>query len=87
MRELRIGVIGTGLMGCEHIRNVLGLGGARIAAVSDPHETSLVWAQKNLGESACDVGMFGDHRDLLASELKLVCCRALSVLISSAATR
>ena len=69
MRELRIGVIGTGLMGCEHIRNVLALDGARITAVSDPHETSLVWAQTNLGESARDVGMFGDHRDLLASGL------------------
>ena len=69
MRELRIGVIGTGMMGCEHIRNVLALDGARITAVSDPHEMSLVWAQKNLGESARDVGMVGDHRDLLASGL------------------
>ena len=64
---VRLGVIGTGMMGCEHIRNVVALDGAEITAVSDPHPPSLEWARMNLGDVR--VAEFADHRDLLASGL------------------
>jgi len=67
MTELRLGVIGAGMMGCEHIRNVNALPGATITAVSDPNEVPLGWARDNLGDRAAEVSFFRDHRDLLAS--------------------
>jgi myo-inositol 2-dehydrogenase / D-chiro-inositol 1-dehydrogenase len=41
---LRYGFIGTGMMGCEHIRNVVALPGAVPVAAADPVATSLEWA-------------------------------------------
>ena len=67
MTDLRIGVIGTGMMGCEHIRNVNALSGATITAVSDPNDVPLGWARDNLGDRSVDVAFFHDHRELLAS--------------------
>ncbi|PTQ10311.1 oxidoreductase [Sphingomonas oleivorans] len=46
---MRYGVVGTGMMGCEHIRNIRLLPGARITAIADPVETSLGWADSSLG--------------------------------------
>jgi myo-inositol 2-dehydrogenase/D-chiro-inositol 1-dehydrogenase len=65
--DLRIGVIGTGMMGCEHIRNVNALPGTMVSAVSDPNEIPLGWARDNLGDRASGVEFFRDHRELLAS--------------------
>ncbi len=64
---VRLGVIGTGMMGCEHIRNVVALEGAKITAVSDPHPESLAWARANLGGTSAVE--FDDHRRLLESGL------------------
>jgi len=64
---LRLGVIGTGMMGCEHIRNVNALDGAVITAVSDPHPGSIGWARDNLGLDHPPVAEFDDHRELLRS--------------------
>lgn len=64
---LRIGVIGTGMMGCEHIRNVNGLPGADVVAVSDPNDEPLSWARRELGDRSYTE--FRDHRDLLAADL------------------
>jgi predicted dehydrogenase len=47
---MRFGIIGTGLMGCEHIRNVLALPDATITAVADPDADSRAFAQLTLGE-------------------------------------
>jgi myo-inositol 2-dehydrogenase / D-chiro-inositol 1-dehydrogenase len=47
---LRFGVIGTGMMGCEHLRNLKALPDAEIVAVADPDEESRSWAQLTLGE-------------------------------------
>ncbi|MFM8529430.1 MAG: Gfo/Idh/MocA family protein [Ilumatobacteraceae bacterium] len=69
MTELRVGVIGTGMMGCEHIRNVLALPGARVSAISDPNDEPIEWARATLGTEGRDVEVFGDHRALLASGL------------------
>ena len=62
----RIGVIGTGMMGCEHIRNVNANLNAVITAISDPHEEPLEWARKALGADN-SVAEFRDHRELLQS--------------------
>lgn len=61
--DLRIGVIGTGMMGCEHIRNVQALTGAEVTAISDPNDAPLGWARRELGDRR--VSEFRDHRELL----------------------
>lgn len=65
--ELRIGVIGTGMMGCEHIRNVNALPGADVVAISDPNDEPLSWARRELGDRS--LVEFRDHRDLLGANL------------------
>ena len=69
MADLRIGVIGTGMMGCEHIRNLLAVDAAAITAVCDPNDAPLGWARHTLGYGASAVREFRDHRDLLVSGL------------------
>lgn len=61
---VRYGIIGTGMMGCEHIRNLLALPGAEITAVADPHEDSLALARAALGEGQ-EVATYSDYRELL----------------------
>ncbi len=48
MRELRYGIIGAGMMGREHIRNLMMLDGARITALADPHRKSIENAMSDL---------------------------------------
>ena len=48
---LRFAVIGTGMMGCEHLRNLLALPDAEIVAVCDPDAESRSWAGLTLGEN------------------------------------
>ncbi len=69
MKKVRVGVIGTGMMGCEHLKNLLGLPNVQITAVSDPNEEPLNWAKLTLGTAADAVTYFNDHRDLLQSGL------------------
>ncbi|CAB4618727.1 unannotated protein [freshwater metagenome] len=69
MKKVRVGVIGTGMMGCEHLKNLLGLPNVQITAVSDPNEEPLNWARLTLGDVAESVTYFSDHRDLLQSGL------------------
>jgi myo-inositol 2-dehydrogenase / D-chiro-inositol 1-dehydrogenase len=61
---LRYGLIGAGMMGREHLRNLALIPGSRITALSDPDEGSRA-------ESACAVGdgveVYADHRALLES--------------------
>ncbi len=66
--SLRYGVIGTGMMGVEHINNLLHLPGAVVTAISDPNATSRDWAQLAVG---LDVPLqrFEHHSELLASGL------------------
>lgn len=62
---LRYGVIGTGMMGVEHIRDIQALDGAEVTALCDPDEGSLSAARGVAGDGpAC----FNDHRDLLADD-------------------
>ena len=66
--SLRYGVIGTGMMGVEHINNLLHLPGATVTAISDPNAQSRDWAQLAVG---LDVPLrrFEHHNELLASGL------------------
>ena len=49
---LRYGLVGTGMMGVEHINNVAITPGAEIVALVDPANISLSWAKNALGEGA-----------------------------------
>ncbi|MFT4987687.1 MAG: myo-inositol 2-dehydrogenase/D-chiro-inositol 1-dehydrogenase [Acidimicrobiales bacterium] len=62
MEEIRYGVIGTGMMGIEHIENLSAVDGATVTAVSDPDATSLANGAKTVGNG---VATFSDHRDLI----------------------
>jgi myo-inositol 2-dehydrogenase / D-chiro-inositol 1-dehydrogenase len=63
---LRYGVIGTGMMGVEHITNLLHLDGAVVTAISDPHPESRDWAQLAVGLDT-PLHRFDSHHELLAS--------------------
>lgn len=69
MSQLRVGVIGTGMMGCEHLKNLMGIPEVAITAFSDPNSEPRNWAELTLGERASTARGFIDHRDLLESEL------------------
>ncbi|MBU3703498.1 MAG: Gfo/Idh/MocA family oxidoreductase [Ilumatobacteraceae bacterium] len=69
MTAVRFGVVGTGMMGCEHLRNLLPMTDVVVTAVSDPNDEPLRWAELTLGDSWSGVVAFRDHRELLASGL------------------
>jgi myo-inositol 2-dehydrogenase/D-chiro-inositol 1-dehydrogenase len=60
---VRYGIIGTGLMGHEHIRNLELTEGAEVVAVSDPESRQRWWAQQLVGRELAE---YSDHRDLLS---------------------
>jgi predicted dehydrogenase len=60
---IRYGVIGTGMMGFEHLRNLALVPGAKVTAIADPHEPSRRWGLATAGEG---VLVYEDHRELLA---------------------
>ena len=60
---LRYGVIGTGMMGCEHLRFLKELPGVEITAISDPHGPSRSFGKLAAGR---ELEVYEDHRDLLA---------------------
>lgn len=64
MEKLRYGIIGTGMMGCEHIRNLANIDGVDITAVADPDERSRRWALKACGNRFAPE-VLDDYRDLL----------------------
>ncbi len=65
--EVRYGVIGTGMMGIEHIENINAIDGARVTAISDPNAGSRATGKRVAKLE--DDAVFEDHRDLLASGL------------------
>lgn len=58
---VRYGVIGTGMMGCEHLRNIMALPDATTVAIADPVPRSLEWARSALGEVGADVPVAAGH--------------------------
>ncbi len=64
MEPIRYGIIGSGMMGQEHMRNIALLDGAHISAVCDPHEGMRTQAQALTGAEA-----FSEHHALLAADI------------------
>lgn len=65
MGEVRYGLIGAGMMGQEHIRNIALLAGASVVAVADPDE-GMRDASATLAGGA---RAFADHKELLAADI------------------
>jgi myo-inositol 2-dehydrogenase / D-chiro-inositol 1-dehydrogenase len=66
-RTIRYGLIGSGMMGCEHLRNINALPNAVTVAVADPEPQSLEWAAEALvGQPA--VSTYANHHALLERE-------------------
>jgi len=63
---LRYGVIGTGMMGGEHILDLTHVPGAEVAAVHDPEPSSVEWALACAGDAADRVTVHPTRADLLA---------------------
>jgi len=59
---VRYGIIGTGMMGCEHIRNLDLIDGAEVTAIADSDEQSRGWGRNFAGEH---VEVYQDYRELL----------------------
>jgi myo-inositol 2-dehydrogenase / D-chiro-inositol 1-dehydrogenase len=72
MTDIRYGIIGSGMMGHEHIRNIGLIDGARVTAVSDPDEGMRTSAAALAGGGCA---AFVDHHSLLQSGL----CDALVI--------
>lgn len=62
---LRYGIVGTGMMGCEHIYNIEAIEHAHVVAISDPHPASLEWARTALGQRADQVTVHHSLTDMV----------------------
>ena len=58
MEQVRYGLVGTGMMGVEHITNLAITPGAVVTAIADPVAESIGWATAALG----DGGEIHDHQ-------------------------
>lgn len=67
--QVRYGLIGTGMMGVEHINNLAITPGAVVTAMADPVPASLGWAMAALGDRAHGVATFDSAAALAASGL------------------
>ncbi len=65
---LRFAVIGTGLMGVEHIRNLKLRPDVQVVALCDPVQKSLEKAESVLGVDASGVSSFSDVASLVAAK-------------------
>lgn len=63
-RTLRYGIVGVGMMGCEHIRNLMAIDGCAVVAYADTNETSRSNANRLVGEATSYI----DYREMLANE-------------------
>ena len=62
---IRYGLIGSGMMGREHIRNLRLIPGSVVAAISDPEESSRAETLEFLGE---DTPAYATHGEMLAAQ-------------------
>ena len=68
-RVVRYGLVGTGMMGQEHIANLAITPGAELVAIADPVADSLAAAKAALGDRASQVRDFADGAAMAASGL------------------
>ena len=61
---IRYGIIGTGMMGCEHIRNLAAMEDVEVIAVADPNEEPRDWALRACGDRFSP-RVHEDYRDIL----------------------
>ncbi len=69
IEQVRYGLVGTGMMGVEHLNNLAITPGAIVTAIADPVETSLGWAKAALGDKAAGMTQFADSAGLAKSGL------------------
>lgn len=67
--QVRYGLVGTGMMGVEHLNNLALTPGAVVTALADPVDTSLGWAKGALGDRAEGVQSFDSAEALAKSGL------------------
>lgn len=67
--QVRYGLVGTGMMGVEHINNLKITPGAVVTAIADPSQGSLAWAAKALGDEAGAATVFDSATALATSGL------------------
>lgn len=68
MDQVRYGLIGAGMMGQEHLRNLALIEGAEIAAIADPDEAMRSQSHALAREISGDaVAAFSDYRELLSA--------------------
>ena len=65
--QVRYGLVGTGMMGVEHLNNLAITPGAVVTAIADPVGASLGWARAALKDRADGVVQFEDAAALAAS--------------------
>jgi len=66
VEPVRYGIVGAGMMGQEHLRNLLAVDGAVVTALADPHERSIADARGWLPPGN-EVATFAHHEDLVAA--------------------
>ena len=64
-QHIRYGVIGTGMMGIEHILNILALDDTSVVAIADTDAGSIASARTTAGD---DVQVYEDYRELLIDD-------------------
>ena len=69
VEQVRYGLVGTGMMGVEHLQNLAVTPGAVVTAIADPVATSLGWARDALGKRGDGVQEFADAAALARSGL------------------
>ena len=62
---IRYGIVGTGMMGCEHIRNLVALPGSQVTALADPHPESHRMGQRACATQSRPVEIYSDPRELI----------------------
>jgi predicted dehydrogenase len=70
--SIRYGIIGTGMMGCEHILNLTLMDDVTVSAIADSNETSRGWRRSVAGDA---VEVYDDYRQAFEPDQQLVVCR------------
>mgnify|MGYP003640820190 CR=1 FL=1 len=60
--KIRYGIIGSGMMGIEHIMNINMIPNSAVAAIADPHEGSRNWSRDTASNP---IELYSDYRDML----------------------